>query len=182
MDSTDNIDSVAAQVEPLAISTHNIPKTLLGMPKEIQERIFELLLEEENVTLGITITQDLIDGEYSATVSKEIEYAVPWIPQLRLVSSSINAVASPTIAARASIRFTRESCKKNWEERLPLLHLARHVPGYLLSGVKTIAILEHNAYYYMRPLDAVDVSGFPKLEHVELGPYDPAYTMVSVLA
>ncbi|KPI38278.1 uncharacterized protein AB675_12035 [Cyphellophora attinorum] len=182
MDSTDNVDSVAAQVEALAISANITPRTLLGMPKEIQQRIFELLLEEENPTLGITIAQDLVDGEYSGRVSKEIEYATPWIPQLRLVSSSINALASPIIAARASIRFTRGSSKRNWEERLPLLHLARYVPGYLLARVRTIAILEHNAYYYMRPLDAVDASGFPKLEYVELGPYDPAYTMVSVLA
>ena len=153
---------------------------LFDLPDELLLQIFDSALTGEDISFQVAC---------GGATGEEIQYgglkpgwSHAWVPDLRLVSSSVNIIVSPLIAKHVTfrVRRTHATIEQYFSQSRDSLSLAKLCPEYMASRVERIVISDGGAAQLMSPIRGVDLSRFKSVKTVVAGPFDIARSLQSL--
>lgn len=143
-------------------------KSPTDLPNEVLTRILKYVIEGEDATFeiscgGLDGVHLLAAGKYKST------WSPAWVPQLRLVSRTFNAVSTPLLADHLTLKLHRNPDFEDYgviKVSTTPLPLARLFPAGLVARAKELVIIDKPAVEFMFPVATIDLNGFSKLESV----------------
>lgn len=181
----------------LSSSSSTTTTSLLDLPTEILDRIFNLLLAKEDVHFQV-FCEGSKNNKIRYTEQDKPTWTPWWVADLRLVSTRFKELATPIIGDHTTLRIIRDGpttaywsrnkelavcnntakvyLKRRTEVPLKLIQLC---PEFLSSRTRTVSIEDWRTKGHMLEAEAVDVTGVSKLTKIIFAPYDIADTLNS---
>ena len=164
------------------------PKLLTDLPNEIQARIFEEAIPEGRNAQSNHIHIECMGIAPKLAYGTRPQWSLPWVPDLRLVSKSIEKIVTPIIGRRTQINITRIPVKP-WQSNdlkrattQKALQVRSFLPKYMVDQVERIVIKDGTFTNFLYPVALISVAGLPRLKTLKYTDFDPCHVLHILLS